>query len=720
MLQIGFGIVLFTQYLKVVPSNSGERAVEAEMSETVRYETREGVALITVANPPVNALVQPVRAGLDAALSRAIEDPDIGAIVIRAQGRTFPAGTDVRDFHREADRPRLGEVCARIEVAPKPVIAAIHGTALGGGLELALACHYRLALAGTQFGLPDVMLGVVPTAGGTQRLPRLVGPARALEMLLSGRPVMAKQAERAGLIDKMIRKNLDRAAFGTARNMAREGQPPRPTRAWTAGLRDPGAYLAVVAGRRSALLDAPEAAPAKVVHLVEAALLLPFDSGLAMERAVYESLVDSPEARGLRHAFLAERRCARDQGRADAPPRKVELVAVLGQGADAARVARACLAGGLPVLLAEPDGPVRLALRARIVADYSEDVRTGRVASEDRDAELKRLRTAGTLDDLGEAGMVIATERNPEVQSAELARAGAEAPPGTLLALGAGADLAEMDRISGRPGDVLGLHMPPPAHRTRLLELAMPDGAAGDLVPSGIAFARRIGKVPVVLASGTAGQLTGALEGALFAAAEVLALTGTDPAAIDAAMRGVGLPLGPFEKADRGWLHPVDAPGGDSRLRARMQGAGWTGRAAGQGFYRYGTDGALQGVAPEARRLIGALREASRVPAAVTSPGEDEIRRRCLLAMANAGARLVMAGVVARPSDVDVAAIHGLGLARWLGGPMEAADQIGLLHARNLMRGWSGAGDLSMAVWTPAPLLDELIRSGGDFDSLNG
>lgn len=690
------------------------------MSETVRYETREGVALITVANPPVNALVQPVRAGIDAALARALDDRDIGAIVIRAEGRTFPAGTDVRDFHREADRPRLGEVCARIENAPKPVIAAIHGTALGGGLELALACHFRLALAGTQLGLPDVMLGVVPTAGGTQRLPRLIGPARALDMLLSGRPIMTKQAERIGLIDKMVRKNLDRAAFGTARNMARTGQPPRPTRARTEGMRDAATYLAVVAGRRSALAESREVAPAKVVQLVEAALLLPFDAGLAMERAVYEDLIHSPQARGLRHAFLAERRAARDVGHAAGAPRKVDHVAVLGQGAWAAWAARAWLAGGVPVLLGEPDDPVRLALRARIVADYAEDVRAGRIASEDRDAELARLRTGGSLGEMPGAGLVIATQRDPDVLSAEMSRFGAEAPAGTLLAVAAGADLDEMARLAGRPGDVFGLHMPPPAHRTRLVELAVPAGGPEDLAPTGIALARRLGKVPVVVTNGMAGQVTGTLEGALFAAAEVLALTGTDPSAIDAAMRGAGMALGPFEKADRGWLFATDPPGGDSRLLARMQGAGWTGRAVGQGFYLYDKDGTAQGVAPETRRLVGALREASRVPGAVSIPDEAEIRRRCLLAMANAGARLVERGVVARPSDVDVAAIDGLGVARWLGGPMAVADQVGLLHARNLMRAWSGSGDLSMEVWTPAALFDELIRKGADFDSLNG
>lgn len=690
------------------------------MSEAVRYETRDGVALITVANPPVNALVQPVRAGIDAAVSRAIEDRDIGAIVIRAEGRTFPAGTDVRDFDREADRPRLGEVCARIENAPKPVVAAIHGTALGGGLELALACHYRLALAGTQFGLPDVLLGVVPTAGGTQRLPRLIGPARALDMLLSGRPIKAKQAERVGLIDKMIRKNLDRAAFGTARNMARAGQPPRPTRARTEGMRDPVAYIAVVAGRRSALTETPVAAPAKVVQLVEAALVLPFEAGLAMERAAYEDLVHSPVARGLRHAFLAERRTVRDHARATAAPREVEHVTVLGQGAGAARAARAWLAGGMPVLLGDPDEPVRLALRARIVADYTDDLRAGRIDSEDQDAELSRLQTTGSPGEMAGGGLVIATQGNPDSLRAEIGRAGAEAPAGTLLALAAPADLDEMERLAGRPGDVFGLYMPAPADRTRLVELAVPKGEREDLVATGIALARRLGKIPVVVTDGVAGQVTGTLEGALFAAAEVLALTGTDPAVIDAALRGAGMALGPFEMADRGWLSPVDAPGGDSRLLARMKDAGWTGRAVGQGFYHYDKDGTQQGVARETRRLIGALREASRVPGAVSTPDEADIRRRCLLAMANAGARLVERGVVARPSDVDVAAIHGLGLARWLGGPMEAADQVGLLLARNLMRDWSGSGDLSMDVWTPEPLFDELIRRGETFDSRNG
>jgi len=262
--------------------------------------------------------------------------------------------------------------------------------------------------------------------------------------------------------------------------------------------------------------------------------------------------------------------------------------------------------------------------------------------------------------------------------------------------------------------------MPPPAHRTRLVELAVPRTGSAGLAATGFAFAQRVGKVAVLLEDGAAGVVSGALDGALFAAAEVLALTGTDPAEIDAALRGAGLPLGPFEKADRGWLHPVNAPGGDSRLLARMRDAGWTGRAAGRGFYAYDADGVRQQTAPETLRLIGALREASRVPAAVAVPGAGEIRRRCLLAMANAGARLVSGGVVARPSDVDVAAIHGLGVARWLGGPMEAADQVGLLHARNLMRAWAGSGDLSVAVWTPAPLFDALTRTGDDFSSLNG
>ncbi len=686
------------------------------MSEVVAYETREGVALITVSNPPVNALIQPVRAAIDACLARALDDASVGAIVIGAEGRTFPAGTDVRDFQREADRPRLGEVCARIEASPKPVIAAIHGTALGGGLELALACHYRLAAAGTLLGVPDVRLGVVPTAGGTQRLPRLVGPARALEMLLTGRPVKAKQAERVGLIDKMVRKNLAGTAVSAARNMAQRNQKPRPTSGITTGFAAPGAYLAVVAARRSAL-KGPLKAPAKVIDLVEAALLLPFKAGLAMERAVYEELVDSDQARGLRHAFLAERRSAR-VGRAKARP--LERVAVLGQGAEAAWVSRACLEAGLPVLLAEPDAPARLALRTRIVADYAADVKAGRFAAKDRDRAVAGLDTGGELADLGPGGLVLATgEAEPAVEA--LTRAASRVPSGTVLALGAvGADPGALGAATGRAEDALGLTMPPPAHRTRLVELTLPQKAPADLAATGRAFARATGRIPVLLEGAHAGQLCATLEAALFAAAEVLALTGTDPAAVDAALCAAGFPYGPFEKADRGWLRPLDAPGGESRLRARMAGAGWTGRAAGQGFYTWGGDGTRHRPAPEVFRLIGALREASRVPAAVTPPGPDEILRRCLIAMANTGAKLVSDGVVKRPSDVDVAAIHGLGLPRWIGGPMAVADRIGLLHLRNLMQSWAGSGDLSLALWTPDPLIDELLRSGREFGDLNG
>ncbi|MCB1328577.1 MAG: hypothetical protein KDK28_03580, partial [Maritimibacter sp.] len=491
-------------------------------------------------------------------------------------------------------------------------------------------------------------------------------------------------------------------------------------RGWTRGLGDPAAYLAVVEGRRAALEHAPEAAPAKLVQLVEAALLLPFEAGLAMERAIYEDLVHGAEARGLRHAFLAERRAARAVAEAGTEPLpQIATVAVLGQGAQAARIARACLSAGLQVQLAEADDPARLALRARIVADYAGDVQAGRLGSGERDRALAALDSKGGLGALAEATLLIATEGDPDSLAADLARAGAEAPPELPLALAvAGGDIAEAARAYGGTGRVTGFYLPAPAHETRAVELTLPPDAGPALAPVALALARALGKATVRSDAGVVGALTGALEGALFAAAEVLALTGVGIAEIDAAVRATGL-SGPFERADAGRLRPVGAPGGDSRLRARMQDAGWTGRAAGQGFYSYGPEGAPPGEAPEARRLIGALREASRVPAALAPPDPDEIRRRCLLAMANAGARLVARGAVARPSDVDVAAVQGLGLARRLGGPMAQADEIGLMHARTLMRSWTGAGDLSMAVWDPAPLFDELIRAGERFESRN-
>lgn len=680
--------------------------------ELVRYDARDRVAWITVANPPVNALIQPVRAAIDECLARAIADTGIGAIVIAGGGRTFPAGTDVRDVHRAADRPALSELCARIEAAPKPVIAAIHGTALGGGLELALACHVRLARSGSQLGLPDVMLGLVPNAGGTLRLPRLVGAALALEMLLRGHPVQAKPAAKAGLIDRMIRKDFAETVQATADNLARAGQMPRPTSARTDGFANPKAYLEVVAARRVSLARDGRIAPHRLVSLVESALLLPFEQGLAMEHAVYEDLVDSAQARALRHIFLAERRAGRPSGAERASPRALSGIALLGHGDRAAGVARACLAGPMPVLAVDEDEANRLSLRARVVVGLTAEVQAGAITAAEQEAMLDRLDLTGALAGF-ENGMVIAAADSADTQRAAIARAARETPPGTVVAvLAAPGNLADNEAATSRAGDILGLYLPRPVRRSRLMELSAPnDAAAPELLATGAAFARAVGRIPVVVAGANAGTLTATLDGALFAAAEALTLSGVDFAEIDAALRRAGFPAGPFERADKGLSNRIPPPGADGVLSARIA------AAAPRGRYYAGSSAPEDRLdaAPEARDVIAALRRELGLATLTPGPDPDDLVQRCILAMSNAGARLVSAGIVASGADIDIAAVHGLGMPRWLGGPMVAADQFGLLHARNLMRDWAATGDLAHAVWAAAPLFDDLIRTSGHF-----
>ena len=677
--------------------------------DLVRFERRGPVAWIIIANPPVNALIQPVRAGIDACLARAIADPEIGAVVIAGAGRTFPVGTDVREATRAADQPSLGALCTRIEDAPKPVIAAIHGTALGGGLELALACHIRLARAGAQLGLPDVMLGLVPNAGATQRLPRLVGAGPALEMLLRGLPLKAKPAAKAGLIDRMIRNDFDAAVGATAANIARSRDAPRPTRARTSGLGDPKTFLDTIAARRAGLADDRRAAAHRLVDLVEAALLLPFEAGLAMEHAAYHDLVDGPQARALRHIFLAERRAGRNLGAAAAPGALAQ-VALLGHGDRAAGVARACLAGGLPVFAVDGDEANRLALRARVVTGLAADVRAGRIRAADQDAMLDRFDLTGDLESCGAALVIVAAEAG-EARRAALARAGA-AWPGAVVAIAEEAgDRADFARVEGRGGDMFAYHLPSPARRTRLIELAIPPGAAPELSATAAAFARVISRYPLTVQGTGAGLVTATLDGALFAAAEALVLAGLDFAAVDAALTEAGFEAGPFERADRGWSDNALPPDGSSLLRERIAGASSRGR-----FYLgSAVPGARGEAAPEARALVAELRRAAGQGEGAPMPDASEIVLRCILALANAGARLLARGVVRGAAEIDLACVHGLGMTRLLGGPMQAADQTGLLHARTLMRGWAAESPRACAVWDPAPLFDDLIRDGRQF-----
>lgn len=696
------------------------------MSGTVHVKVAEGVALLTIDNPPVNALSLPVRAGLARLVGQAAADPAVEAIVIAAAGRTFPAGADLAEFGKAAAEPRLPDLLALIETAPKPVVAAIHGSALGGGLELALSCHYRLAAEDARLGLPEVTLGLVPGAGGTQRLPRLAGARVALDLMLKGRPVSADEAAEAGIVDGVVEGDLESAALSFAQSLKDEGLGPRPTSEIAAGFADPADYLAAVAEAREAQRAGPLEAPRRVVDCVEAALLMPFETGMAYERAAFEDLVASPQSAALRHLFFAERRAARFPGLEGAEAREIRTVGVVGGGTMGSGIAVALLSGDYEVTLLERDEGALEAGVARIVDMLDGAVKRGRMSAAARDARLDRLRGALDYAALADCELVIeAVYEDLTAKQAVFAALDAVLPRGTILATNT--SYLDVDLLAvgtSRAADVIGLHFFSPANLMRLIEIVVGAETAPATVATALALARRLGKIPV-RAEVSDGFVANRMLVAYRKAADEMLEDGASVAEVDAAMRAFGFPLGPYQVADlagldiswsrRKRLAPTRDPGeryvaiGDLLCEA-----GRYGQKNGRGYYAYQKGSTVAVEDPEVTRIIELERKRKGIAPRAFTP--SEIARRCLLAMVNEGARLLEEGVAQRPSDIDVAMVHGFAFPRWRGGPMKWADLAGLLLVRQDLQDLTPEDP---ALWAPAGLLTELVKNGQTFDSLN-
>jgi 3-hydroxyacyl-CoA dehydrogenase len=693
---------------------------------TERYgaERHGAIAVLVIDHPPVNALGQPVRAGLAAAMHDALADPAVAAIVIRAAGRTFPAGADIAEFGRPPLPPHLADLCNAIEASPKPVIAALHGTALGGGLELALAAHYRVALATAKVGLPEVTLGILPGAGGTQRVPRITGARAALDLMLKGAPVGAAAARDLGLIDAVVEDDLPRAAHLLARLVLDEGRGPRPTRDRREGLADAAAYEAAIAAARAAHAGDRLPAPRRIVDCVEAAMLLPFVQGLAFERAAFEELVATPEAAGLRHAFFAERRAARFP-EAQATPRPVERIGIVGAGLMGSGIAYAALAAGLGVTLLDRDEAALARGLERVATLQERAAAQGRLAPDRRAADWARLEGALEAAELAPCDLVIeAVFEDFEVKAGVLRALDAALRPGAVIATNTSyLDVDALAAVTARPAAVLGLHFFSPAHVMRLLEIVVGRATAPEVVATGLALARRLGKVAV--RSGVCdGFIGNRMLTAYRQAAEMAVEDGAEPAAVDAAMRAFGFPLGPFEVSDLAGLQISWAR--RKRLAAsrdpaqryvaiadRLCEAGRFGQSAGKGWYDY-EDGRKPKPSPEVAAIIAAERRAKGIaPRAFTA---DELRIRCLAALANEGARILGEGIAQRPSDVDAVWLFGYGFPRWEGGPMHWADRFG---PAALVATLAACRPEAPEFWAPAPLLAAIAASGGRFADRN-
>jgi 3-hydroxyacyl-CoA dehydrogenase len=697
------------------------------MTEPVSYLGQDGIAIVEIGNPPVNALSAPVRRGLIDAIARAGRDPEVRAIVMTASGRTWPAGADIREFDLPPTGPTLAEVCDTIEASAKPVVSALFGTALGGGLEIALAAQVRLAEAGTRLGLPEVTLGILPGAGGTQRLPRLIGAEAALALMLAGKPISAERAEALGIVDAVASEDVTGAAIRLAIAIA-GGDAPLPDAEERRRRQSAAAWLDAVAKARAEPSDPHLPAPKKIIDCVEAALLLPEAEGHAFEAEALAELKATPQSKALRHAFLAERRAARQPELKGVAPLPVTHVGVVGGGLMGTGIAMAMLAAGLRVTLVEQSADTLAAALGRIASTHDRAVQKGRLSPEAREAEWDRIAGTTLLAELDSAELIVeAVVEDEKVKSRLFADLGRIAAPQAILATNTSyLDVNRIAESSGRPSSVLGLHFFSPAHVMKLVEIIPAAATDPAVIATGFALAKRLGK-HAVRAGVCDGFIGNRILTAYRTAADFLLEDGASPYDIDKAMVAFGFPMGPYQVADMAGLdiswarRKRLAPTRDPAERYVTIGdllceIGRLGRKSGRGYYRY--DGAEDGGSakqdPEVLELIAQERERKGIVARPVSAGE--IRGRLLAAMVNEGVRLLQEGMARCPSDIDVVMMAGYAYPRWRGGPMMTADEVGLLALRDQLRRFAREDE---RFWRHGPLWDELIKNGANFASLN-
>jgi len=686
------------------------------------------ILVVTIDNPPVNALGVDVRKGLFDAIEAADTDADVAAVLLIGAGKTFIGGADIREFGKPPLAPFLPDVCNRIEACTKPVVAAIHGAALGGGLEIALAAHYRLALPAAKLGLPEVQLGLLPGAGGTQRTPRLIGAAAALDLMLSGRHAGAAEAAKLGLVDRLVEGD-DPVAAGLdyTRELLQTGAKVRRTRE-SAALADVDVQKAAIEAARieTAKKSRGLFSPLKIVEAVQGAVDLPFDEGLALERTLFMACLDSEQRAGLVHAFFAERETAKAPETREARPRPVNSVGIVGGGTMGAGIAVAALDAGLPVTMIERDDEALARGRKNVEKVYDALVAKGRIKLDAKDATMARWSGSTSYDALAQVDLVIeAVFEDMAVKHAVFAELDRVCKPGAVLATNTSyLDIDEIAAGISRPQDVVGLHFFSPANIMKLLEIVVPAKVSADVVATAFELAKKLRKTPV-----RAGVCDGFIGNRILAvygqAAHAMMEDGASPYQIDKALRDFGYPMGPFQVSDLaggdiGWAtRKRRAATRDPRARYvqiadRLCERGWFGQKTGRGYYLY-PDGARVGTPdPEVEAII----EAERARAGVTPRTftDEEIVRRYLAAMINEGANVVHQKIALRPLDVDVTFVHGYGFPRYRGGPMKYADTVGLPKILADIREFAQEDPI---FWQPSPLLVELTEKGADFASLN-
>ncbi|MDO8908293.1 MAG: 3-hydroxyacyl-CoA dehydrogenase NAD-binding domain-containing protein [Pseudohongiella sp.] len=693
------------------------------MSSVVSYEVINNIGVIKVNSPPVNALSQAVREGILNAVTAAQKDAS-EAIVLMCDGRTFIAGADITEFGKPPMAPSLPDVLGAIENSSKLVIAAIHGTALGGGFEVALACHYRCAVPSAKVGLPEVKLGLLPGAGGTQRVPRIAGVKSALEMITTGDPIAAAKASDMGLLDEVLgSEDLQAGAIAYAHDLVESGAKLKRIRDINidpASI-EPGffdAYRKQIAKRARGQI-----AQDRIVSCVEAAVGQPMDAGLEVERKLFMELVSSPQSKAMRHAFFAEREAAKIKDLPkDTAVRDIKQVAIVGSGTMGGGIAMCFANVGIPVKLVELSAEALERGLGVIRKNYSITVQKGKMSEADMEKRVGLITGTTSYDDIGDADMVIeAVFENPDVKKEVFAKLDAVCKPGAILASNTSyQDVNMIAEATKRPQDVVGMHFFSPANVMKLLEVVRADKTSHEVLATVMQIGKKIGKV-CVLSRVCYGFIGNRMLTGYGRQAHMLLLDGATPTQVDAVAEKFGMAMGPLAVGDLAGLDigykarqartdVVHDPRTHCIASALVE-MGRMGQKTGAGYYKYDPATRARQADPEVEALI--KQKAAELGITQRDISEEEIVDRLFFPLINEGALILEEGIAQRPGDIDIVYLSGYGFPVAKGGPMHYADQVGLKKVVERINEF--AKTQGSDYWKPAPLLQKLADEGKTF-----
>ncbi|RJQ69217.1 MAG: 3-hydroxyacyl-CoA dehydrogenase [Desulfobacteraceae bacterium] len=690
------------------------------ITEAVSFEKQGEIGLLWIDNPPVNALGYPVRKGMADGIAMAQKDDGIKAVVVICKGGTFCAGADIREFGKPPKEPHLPDVLTVFDQCGKPIIAAVHGTAFGGGFETALSSHFRVAVPTAQFGLPEVKLGLLPGAGGTQRLPRLIGPEKALPMVATGNPISAAQALKEGVIDEIIQGDLAEGAVAFARKVLAEKRPLRRVSQMTEQIEAARSKPEIFANYRKQLAKAARGfeAPEACVQAVEGAVNKPFAEGLKYERELFQKLMMGSQSAAQRYYFFAERQVAKIPDiPKDTPLIDIKKVGIIGAGTMGGGITMNFVNAGIPVTLVEVKQEFLDRGLGVIKKNYDITASKGKMTPADVDKRMGLIKGTTRLEDLADADLVIeAVFENMDLKKEIFRKLDAICRQGAILATNTSyLNVNEIAAQTQRPEYVLGLHFFSPANVMRLLEVVRGAKTAIPVLATAMAIAKKIKKIAVMV-----GVCHGFAGNRMFAQrkreVDKLVLEGASLAQLDKVMYDFGFPMGPIQLLDLigldlGWNKATSK--GETMQQVLCE-DGRLGLKNGKGYYNYDPGSRVPKPAPEVEQMILELSRKKGLTRREVS--DAEIIQRCIYPIINEGAKILEEGIAVRPSDLDVIWVNGYGWPVYRGGPMFYADLVGLDKVLAVMKDFQEKyGD----TFKPAPLLEKLVKEGKNFNSLN-